>query len=50
MPATRPANNQDPLGKHYNKDFYSEIYDINDEMDQDVRFYGREMPAQLDYA
>ena len=43
-------NNNSPEGKHYNKDWYSDVYDLNNELDQNVELYGRELPQEIDYA
>lgn len=42
-------NNADPESKFYNKTFYNPDLDYENELDTDVRLYGREIPDELDY-
>ncbi len=40
----------DPSKPHYNKTFYDPDMDYDEELNDDIRLFGREEPDQLDYS
>ena len=44
-----PLNSNDPKGPHFNSSFYDPDLDYDEELQDDIRLFGREKPDELDY-